>query len=161
MNEEYLFATEDQMADLVESQTDEIEDTRKYLIFVTDDLKFGIDTDYVVEIITNHVITPLPMLPAFVRGIINLRGQMTPILDVRMRLGKPEADNFLVIVLDINGTQLGILVDAVDQMIDIPTENILPMAANSVQQLVSGMCSLPDSSGTMLVFDCEQLLPHD
>jgi purine-binding chemotaxis protein CheW len=56
---------------------------------------------------------------------------------------------------------VGIMVDGVDQMIDIPKDSILPMPAHSNQVLVSGMCSLPDGSGTMMVLDCEQLLRHE
>ncbi len=161
MSEDVLFARVDESDSLDMAQAEEAVNTSKYLIFITDDLKFGIDADYVVEIITNHIITYLPMLPDFVRGIINLRGQMIPIVDMRRRLGKQDKDDCLVIVLNINGTQIGILVDAVDQMIDIPHASILPMPSQSAQELVSGMCSLPDGSGTMLVLSCDQLLPHD
>jgi purine-binding chemotaxis protein CheW len=133
-------------------------ETRKYLVFVSDDLKLGVDADYLVEIITNQKITYLPMMPDFVRGIINLRGQIIPIVDIRARLGKPTKQDSLVVVLNMEVGQMGIVVDAVDQMIDIPTDSILPMPAHSTQQLVSGMCSLPDGSGTMMVLDCDQLL---
>lgn len=158
MNEDILFARED-----LEETTQPVgePDSQEYLIFVIDDLKLGANANYVVEIITNNTITYLPMMPPFIRGIINLRGQIIPIVDIRLRLGKPSLDENLVMVLDIQGTQLGILVDAMDQMLSIPNSSILPMPANSNQQLVSGMCTLPDGSGTMLVLDCEQLLAHE
>ena len=161
VNDDLMFATEDQMEAVFGVQTEDIVDTEKYLIFVTDNLKFGINANSVVEIITNYSITFLPMLPDFVRGIINLRGDMIPILDVRLRLGKEFKEDCLVIVLNVNGTQLGVLVDSVDQMLDIPKEDILPTPVNHSQKLVSGMVSLPDGSGTMMVLDCEELLPHD
>ncbi|WP_202621083.1 chemotaxis protein CheW [Pseudoflavonifractor sp. 524-17] len=161
MNEEILFAKEDELDALSAAPAEEIVDSKKYLIFLTDDLKMGVDAECVVEIINNLTITYLPMLPEYIRGIINLRGQMVPILDIRLRLGKESTDDSLVIVLNLEETYLGILVDAVDQMIDIPKSNILPMPSHSVQLLVSGMCSLPDGSGTMMVLDCEQLMPHD
>ena len=66
-----------------------------------------------------------------------------------------------MVVLNLEDVQLGILVDAVDQMLDIPKANIHPLPTNSTQMLVSGMCSLPDGSGTMMVLDCEQLMPDD
>ena len=87
-NEDLMFITEDQVEELLGSQVEEIVDTQKYLIFNTDNLKFGIDANSVVEIITNYSITFLPMLPDFVRGIFNLRGDMIPILVIRRRLGK-------------------------------------------------------------------------
>ena len=135
-------------------------ETSKYLIFLTDNLKIGVDANHVESILTSYSITYLPMMPEYIRGIINLRGQMMPILDIRLRLGKEPKEDCLIIVLNIDGTPMGILVDAVDQMSDIPKDGILPMPAHSVQRLVNGMCTIPDGSGTMLVLDCEQLLSH-
>ena len=164
MNDEILFATEDQLADLAPAE--EAIDSQKFLIFLCDGLRLGVVAEWVVEILTNLPFTYLPMMPDYIPGIINMRGQIIPIVDVRLRLGKMHMEDEnqgsnLIIVLNIEGTQLGILVDAVDQMIDIPKENILPMPAHSQQLLVSGMCSLPDDSGTMMVLDCDQLMPHD
>jgi purine-binding chemotaxis protein CheW len=133
----------------------------KYMIFVSDHLKIGVNADVVVEIITNSAVTYLPMVPSFIQGIINLRGQIIPILDIRVRMGKEPGDSNLVVVLNIDGNQVGVAVDAVDQMIDIPDESIHPMPTHSTQQMVCGMCSLPDGSGTMMVLDCDQLMRHD
>ena len=125
-------------------------------------MKLGVVAEDVVEILNNQLITYLPMLPEFIRGIINMRGQMIPILDIRARLNmEPQEGDSLVVVINLGDVQLGILVDAVDQMLDIPKSNLLPMPANSTQLLVSGMCSLPDGSGTMMVLDCEQLMPNE
>lgn len=151
-----------QMSDTGESvQADDAVDSQKYLIFMTDKLKLGVVAEYVVEILTNQPITYLPMLPDYVRGIINMRGQMIPIVDLRVRLNLPAPEDNLVVVINLGDVQLGILADAVDQMLDIPKANLLPMPANSTQLLVSGMCSLPDGSGTMMVLDCEQLMPNE
>ena len=159
MNEDVMFASQDNSTE--PAQVDDAIDTQKYLIFMCDNLKLGVIAEDVVEILNNQVITYLPMVPDFIRGIINMRGQMVPIIDIRARLGKLPKEDCLVVVLNLGDVQLGILVDAVDQMIDIPKANILPMPAHSTQLLVSGMCSLPDGSGTMMVLDCEQLLPDD
>lgn len=160
MNDEILFAREDEMEAL--NTVDDTVDSQKYLIFMAGHLKLGVVAEDVVEILNNQLITYLPMLPDFIRGIINMRGQMIPILDIRARLGmEPKEDDSLVVVINLGDVQLGILVDAVDQMLDIPKANLLPMPANSTQLLVSGMCSLPDGSGTMMVLDCEQLMPNE
>ena len=160
MNDEILFAREDEMEAL--NTVDDTVDSQKYLIFMAGHLKLGVVAEDVVEILNNQLITYLPMLPDFIRGIINMRGQMIPILDIRARLGmEPKEDDSLVVVINLGDVQLGILVDAVDQMLDIPKVNLLPMPANSTQLLVSGMCSLPDVSGTMMVLDCEQLMPNE
>ncbi|MCI8828815.1 MAG: chemotaxis protein CheW [Ruminiclostridium sp.] len=162
MNEEILFAREDEINPNNPLPADDTVDSQKYLIFMADDLKMGVVAEDVVEILTNQPITYLPMLPEFIRGIINMRGQMVPIVDIRIRLGHPpREEDALVVVINLDEVQLGILVDGVDQMLDIPKEHILPMPAHSTQPLVSGMCSLPDGSGTMMVLDCAQLMPND
>ena len=159
MHDEILFAREDEMEAL---NLDDAVDSQKYLIFMAGHLKLGVVAEDVVEILNNQVITYLPMVPGFIRGIINMRGQMIPILDICSRMGLPSREeDSLVVVINLGDVQLGILVDGVDQMLDIPRANIHPLPANSAQLLVSGMCSLPDGSGTMMVLDCEQLLPHD
>ncbi|MCI8697673.1 MAG: purine-binding chemotaxis protein CheW [Oscillospiraceae bacterium] len=159
MNDEILFAREDEMEAL---NLDDAVDSQKYLIFMAGHLKLGVVAEDVVEILNNQVITYLPMVPDFIRGIINMRGQMIPILDIRARLGmEPQEGDDLVVVINLGDVQLGILVDGVDQMLDIPKNNIHPLPANSTQLLVSGMCSLPDGSGTMMVLDCEQLMPNE
>ena len=159
MNDEIMFARIDDTPAVPANDT--ADSVQKYLIFMAAHLKLGVVAEDVVEILNNQVITYLPMLPDFIRGIINMRGQMVHILDVRARLGMPSQEDSLVVVLNLNDFQLGILVDAVDQMLDIHKANIHPLPANSTQMLVSGMCSLPDGSGTMMVLDCEQLLPND
>ena len=137
-----------------DTSTQEMEDKgRRYLIFVIDDLKLGVDAEFVVEILSSHTATALPLVPSYVCGIFNMRGQIIPVLNIRRRLGKSdnEGENLLI----------GVLVDAVDQMVEIDDESILPMPAQSMQRFVSGMCTIPDGSGTMLVLDCGQLLQNE
>ena len=141
-------------------QEDEGAGSRKHLIFTVDDLKIGIDAEQVVEIMNAYSATYLPMMPSYIQGVFNMRGQIIPIMDIRLRLGKPPAEEGILIVIDYNNNQLGIQVDSVDLMLDIPVESIVPIPSQSAQKLVSGMCTLPDGSGTMLVLDCEQLIAH-
>ena len=158
-NEDILFQVEE---DEVEKAVPEDEGagSRKHLIFTVDNLKIGIDAEQVVEIMNTYSATYLPMMPDYIQGIFNMRGQIIPIMDIRLRLGKPPAEEGILIVIDYNNNQLGIQVDSVDLMLDIPVESIVPIPSQSAQKLVSGMCSLPDGSGTMLVLDCEQLIAH-
>ena len=60
---------------------------QRFLTFVSDNINFGVSTDYIIEIISNHMICPLPMVPDYIKGIINLRGQTIPIIDIRLRMG--------------------------------------------------------------------------
>ena len=150
-----LFATEDQI-DLVEEAAVEVK-TDKYLIFVSDGLLYGLYAEQVIEIITNHNITHLPRVPSYVRGIINLRGQIIPIVDIRRRLGKADGEESCIVVVDVDGSLVGIQVDAVEKMVGIPGEAILPMPTQRSQKMVSGMYSLPEG-GTVLILDCGLLI---
>ena len=138
----------------------------KFLIFMihdteTSDLKLGVDVAYVVDILDSYELTYLPMVPDYVRGVFNLRGQIIPAMDMRLRLGKPNDKEGLLIVLDYNGIQLGIIVDAVDRIIDIDENEITTVRSQESQRFVSGMCTIPDQSGTLLVLNCEQLFAHE
>lgn len=158
--EEVLFAREEE-EDLFQAE-ESVSNSRKYLIFLIDDLRLGVAAEYVVEIMNAYSVTYLPMMPDYIRGIFNMRGQIIPVMDVRLRLGKPALEEkSLLVVLNYEGTSIGILVDAVDQMIDIPNETILPVPAQNAQKLVSSMATIPDGSGTMLVLDCEELVSHE
>lgn len=159
INEEELVSS----SSPAEASTSQI---HKYLIFMihdseTSDTKLGVDAEYVVEILNTYNVTYLPLMPDYVRGVFNMRGQIIPIMDIRLRLGKPPADKGLLVVLDYNGMQLGILVDAVDRMIDIPDDTITTVHSQEAQRFVSGMCTIPDNSGTLLVLNCAQLFAHE
>lgn len=156
-SEEVLFAREQEIDDYTE-QLPEIS-TEKYLIFSSDGLMYGIKAEQVKDINTDYTITYLPRVPNYVRGVINLRGQIVPIVDIRLRLGKPSQDNFCCVVVNVDGNEVGILVDMVEQMVDVPLDSILPVPTSTGQAMVSGMCTLPDGN-TMLELDCELLL-HD
>jgi len=155
MSDQTIFSMQDDPRDSTEQSLDG--DMMQFLIFNSDGILFGANVEYVVEIITNHCITHLPMVPDYVRGILNLRGQIIPVIDIRLRLGKPCLEECITIVLNVNGTQIGILVDSVAQMISVPRDSIMPVPAHNTQKLISGLHSLPDGS-TMMVLDCVLLV---
>ena len=134
--------------------------TERFLTFSSNGLNIGVSTNYVIEIITNHMITMLPLVPDYVTGIINLRGQFIPIIDIRLRMGNPSIDNTsstCIIVLNINSVQIGIIVDAVQQVMDIDQSQISPVPVENQQKLINGMVSSSDRS-VILFLDCEQLV---
>ncbi len=155
-DENVLFARESDAVPAVEEGTAENQ-TSKYLICISDGLLYGIDAEHVETIITDHTITRLPRVPHYVRGIINLRGQIIPVIDIRLRLGKPQADENCIMVVNEGSESMGILVDGVDKMVDVLQRSILPMPTQNPQKLISGMCSLPDGK-TLLILDCSLLL---
>ena len=152
--DEVLFAMEQE--DNYTDQPSEIQ-TEMYLVFSSANLMYGIKAELVKDIITDYTITYLPQVPNYVKGVINLRGQIIPMVDIRLRLGKLPKDNFCGIVVDVDGNMVGILVDMVEQMVDVPLDAILPVPTSKGQAMVSGMWTLPDGN-TMLELDSELLL---
>ena len=133
--------------------------TEKYLLFQSDGLLFGVPAEAVVEIITGHTVTKLPLVPGYISGIINLRGQILPIVDIRRLLGGEACQSNCMMILQAEDTQVGILVDQVQKMVDLDVSTLLPVPPRRSNELVCGMCSLEDGQ-TMLAFDCVRLLEH-
>ena len=134
--------------------------TERYLTIRADGITLGVSTENVIEIITDHSITELPMVPDFIKGIINLRGQIVPIIDIRLRMGKSMSeytDTTCVIVLDIDTVNIGIIVDSVEQVLDIDKSQISPIPVEDQQGLTNGMISL-SSQEVLLFLNCEELI---
>ena len=94
----------------------------EYLSFWADRQLFAVPIREVRKIIRMQKIVEVPDYPPYARGIINLRGDIIPIIDVRMRLGKPEIpynDRTCIIIIDVGGHQYGIVVDQVSEVMEI------------------------------------------
>lgn len=116
-----------QVLDQMLPDADTAEMEGKYLTFSTDGQLFGIPIADVVQIVGIQEITEIPEFPHYAKGIINLRGSMIPIIDVRLRFGKAEVpynQHTCIIVTSIQGIQVGFLVDGVDEVANIPEEDI-------------------------------------
>lgn len=95
----------------------------KYLTFIVEDEIFGIDISHVIEIIPVPAITWMPENPDAIKGIINLRGSIIPVIDVRIRFNKEERpyDEFTcIIIIEYDDNQIGIIVDTVNEVLYIP-----------------------------------------
>jgi len=133
------------------------DNTNKYLTFLSNDLIYGIKIENVTEIITNYSITKLPMVPNYVQGIINLRGQIIPVVDIRLRMNKlaSETPYPCIIIIEINSISIGILVDSVLQVLNLENKIAAPPSKN--QEFISGITNLPDGS-VMFYLDCDLLV---
>ena len=105
------------------------EDTTKdkYLTFEIDNEEYGIDISYVIEIITVCAITWVPETPDFLKGVINLRGSIIPVIDARLRFRKPEKEYdslTCIIVIEYENYEVGLIVDTVNEVMLIPEEHI-------------------------------------
>lgn len=117
------------MTDTFDTIFDDDVDTLKgrYLTFMIDKEMFGIEIRFVTEIIGLQAITEMPEMPEYIKGIINLRGRIVPLMDVRLRFGKSPKDyddRTCVIVIDFNGVSIGFIVDSVSEVLTISDADI-------------------------------------
>ncbi len=99
----------------------------KFLTFFLDGEEYGLEILKVREIIGMMNITPVPRTPDFIRGVINLRGKVIPIVDLRLKFGMESiarTDETCVIVVQAAGIQMGIVVDKVSEVLDIAGDDI-------------------------------------
>lgn len=106
-----------------------LEKTRagKYLTFFLADEEYGIEIMRVREIFGMLPITIVPQTPEFVRGVINLRGKVIPVIDLRLKFrmdSKKYDKETCIIVVDVDGIHMGIIVDTVQEVLDIAENDI-------------------------------------
>lgn len=134
----------------------------QYLTFMLQDEQFGIDILRVQEIKGYTKVTPIPNMPAFIKGAMNLRGTVVPIVDLRCKFNMPEAEytQFTVIIVVNVGTKiLGLVVDAVSDVLNVGDEDVdaTPCLGGGVDtSFIKGMAKAGDQLITLL--EIEQLL---
>jgi purine-binding chemotaxis protein CheW len=107
------------------------EDTQKdkYLTFRIASEDYGIAIANVTEIIGIQSITEIPEMADYIKGVINLRGKVIPVMDVRLRFKLPPREydeRTCIVVVEIDGTSVGLVVDTVNEVADIPEEQVEP-----------------------------------
>jgi purine-binding chemotaxis protein CheW len=112
-----------------ETVTKQEQSTRagKYLTFALAEEEYGLEILKVREIISMSEITSVPKTPDYVKGVINLRGKVIPVIDLRLKFTMDEApytDETCIIVVDVNGIEMGIIVDHVSEVLDIAGDDI-------------------------------------
>lgn len=108
----------------------------KYLTFVLAGEDFGLEILKVREIIGMLDITPIPQTPDYVKGVINLRGRVIPVIDLRLKFGLPPmeyGERTCIIVVDVKSgqgpMQMGVVVDAVSEVLNVGGEDLEPPPA--------------------------------
>lgn len=156
------------MADvMIQELLEQEEDTQKgkFLTFLLGKEFYGIEIMYVTEIIGIQAITEVPELPEYVKGIINLRGKIIPVMDVRLRFRKPSReynDRTCVIVVDIREASVGLIVDSVSEVLSIPEGDIVSppdMGKGLNNRYIKGIGKV--GSEVKLILDCDMLLNDD
>ncbi len=130
----------------------EEEDTMegKYLSFPLDKGLYGIEIRHVTEVLRYQEITEVPHMPIFIKGVLNLRGQVIPTMDVRTRFQlsfRDYDDRTCIIVVNIKNVFVGLIVDTVTGVVSIPGNHVEPppqLKKSPEARFISGMGKLKD-----------------
>lgn len=137
---------------------------RQYVTFQVDQSIYGVDINLVREIKQWSPTTVLPNQPHYTKGVLNLRGTIVPVHDLRARFGgamiEPTETNVVVIVW-IGTKTVGILVDAVSDILSVPTEEIRPVPAGQSMGDMSAIGGLVTAqAGMVALLDLNTLFPN-
>ena len=136
---------------------------RQLITFELGDQSLGIDIMAIREIRAWSPATPLPNVPPHIRGVVNLRGVVLPVIDLRMRMGwgltDPTARHVIIVVR--MGEQLqGVIVDAVNDIVSVSAEEIQPLpdvGSTQAAEFLEGLATVEDRM--ILVLDLDRLAP--
>lgn len=154
----------------IEHALQEREDTQKdlFLTFRLGNEDFGMEIFHVIEIVGIQKITEVPDMPNYLKGVVNLRGSVIPVMDVRLRFGmeeRPYDDRTCLIVVRVDENTTGMVVDRVNEVSEIPPSQIEPppQAGNDSGYYIKGMGKIGDSVKILLnmkeFFNDAALLP--
>ncbi len=139
------------------------EDTQrgKYLTFALGHESYGLEISYVKEIVGMQPITQLPEAAPFVKGIINLRGRIIPVIDMNLKFGREASaytDRTCIVVVDIQELSVGLIVDQVAEVLVIGEDNIVPppnAMTGAYNRYVKGIGKTDND--VKILLDCEKL----
>ena len=140
----------------------EVESGGKYLTFFLAAEEYGLEILKVREIIGLMPITRVPRTPPAVLGVINLRGKVIPVLDLRLRLGMDgdaAAERPCIIVVQAQGVELGVMVDQVSEVVDVPAEEIEEPPSFGTEVETEFLLGIAKSQGKVkLLLDIDHVL---
>jgi purine-binding chemotaxis protein CheW len=134
-------------------ETTKMEETgelRQFISFSVGEEEYGLELLRVKEVIRVREVTWLPKAPSFVKGIINLRGDVIPIIDLRDKFGletREQTSQTRVIVVEVEGRLMGMVVDSASQVVRIPADQIdppPPVVGGFSREFITGVGKLED-----------------
>jgi len=144
-------------------EDDDNSQNNKYLLFNIGAEVYGIGIGYVINIIELQKITEVPDLPVYIKGVINLRGSVIPVMDLRLRFGmepREYDDRTCIIIVSLENIQLGFIVDTVAEVHDILPEDIDPPPSFRKNQgkdrYISGLGKIQEE--VKILLDVEKIL---
>lgn len=146
-----------------------MDETNQYLTFTLGDEDYALEINKVREVLDYTSITKVPRMPEFLRGVINLRGNVVPVIDLRYKLGmgavRQSADTCIVIVeimIDDELTHMGALADSVKEVIDLDPDQILPTPRLGIKinnEFIKGMGKQDEKF--LIILDIDKVLTDD
>jgi purine-binding chemotaxis protein CheW len=138
------------------------EATREVLVFVLGKEEYGVDILKVQEIRGYEKVTPIPSAPAYLKGVVNLRGIIVPVIDLRVKFGmaNPAYDSFtVVVILRIAGRVIGVVVDGVSDVVRLAPGDVKPAPQLGALVDASFLAGLATQNDRMvLLLDIEKFL---
>ena len=148
-----------------DEQKKETSELLQLVSFFIGNEEFGVDILYVQEINRMSQVTKVPNAPDFVDGVINLRGRVIPVIDLRLRLGMPKKEpdkNTRIIVMEVTGKTVGFIVDSVNEVLRIPkdvTEAPPELAVGLNSEYIKAVGKLEDR--LLILIDLEKILSKE
>lgn len=134
----------------------------KYVVFFLGDEEFGVPILSVREIIAMAPITHLPQAPAYVRGVINLRGTVVPVLDLRLKFGMSLAEDSresCILVVRTDGKEMGVAVDRMSEVTNVSRDEIQPPPSIGHGVDTSHILGIDKSAGKVrLLLDIDRIV---
>lgn len=134
----------------------------KFLTFVLNQEDYGVEILKVHEIIGLLPITRVPRTQHYIRGVINLRGKVIPIMDLRLKFDMPESEygeGTCIVVVQVRGVQMGLVVDAVSEVIDIKPEDVEDVPSFGAGAHTEYLLGIAKSGGAVkLLLDIDRVL---
>ena len=136
-----------------------VADIMQLVTFKLSNEEYAVDILKVQEINRMKEITRVPNTPAYVEGVINLRGKVIPVVNLRSKFSLTERENDIqsrIMIMDIQGITMGLVVDAVSEVLRIPSnivEPTPPMASNISTEYIKGIAKLEDRLIILLDMD--------
>jgi len=137
----------------------------KFLTFFLSTEEYGMEISKVQEIIGVMPITPIPRTPSFIKGVINLRGRIIPIIDLRLKLSMEEAkhtEETCFIVVKAHDMHMGVVVDKVSEVLNIASENVedAPLMGQEIDtEYILGICKA--AGKVKLLLNIEKVLSDE
>jgi purine-binding chemotaxis protein CheW len=147
---------------IAHNETVSTSDKDQYVTFTLDGEEYGVEVLKVQEIIGYQGFTKVPSVPSFVKGVINLRGLVVPVVDLRLKFNMDEKvyDKFTVIlIMEVNGRTIGAIVDTVSDVLTLDAEDVqeTPDFSSGVSvDFIAGMGRLEDK--LIIMLDIEKVL---